>query len=127
LAIAGRAGGFAAFVQGGLFALLVVACIWGLALGTSLRRHLREHHPKVYARFGYPKSKPSGWRLFDWPSSKEEAQVTTADWDYVWTIFRGELNRIQDERLNALLRRRRAVMWVAAVLMVMCIVTMAFA
>ena len=115
------------FIQVGLFALFFVACIWGLALGVSLRKHLRDHHPKIYARFGYPKSRRLGWRPFDWPSSQEEEQVTRADWDYSWTIFRGELDTIQDERLHTLLRRRRAVSWVAGVLMAACIITMVFA
>lgn len=123
-AIAGNDGNFASFVQAGLFALLFVACMWGLVLGVRLRNYLREHHPKIYARFGYPKSKRSGWRPFDWPSAKEEEQVTKADWDYSWTIFRGEFDHIEDERLRALLRRRRTVSWVAAALMVACILSM---
>jgi hypothetical protein len=60
------------------------------------------------------------------PSAEEEEQSTKADWDYFWTLFRGQLNSIQDERLQVLLRRRRAASWIAGTLMVACLVSMAF-
>jgi hypothetical protein len=111
-------------IQGILFGLFFVTCIYGLAVGRSLRNHLREQHPKIYARFGFPQPRSSGWRLLDSPSAKEEEQAVNADWDYWWTIFRGELNRIPDERLQVLLRRRRTATWLAMMLMVACIVSM---
>ena len=84
--------------------LVVVSAIFtfaaGMINGSSLKRHLRRHHPAVLRKLGYPADMGALVR------PEQDSQVASADWALWRFLSRREFQVLRDDRLNALAERQ---------------------
>lgn len=79
-----------------------------VVIGRAIRAHLRQQHPAIWKKFGFPQDDPF------WAKPNDERQVISAQSELWHFVRSGEFKKLRDDRLELLVRRRRWLMRAAA-------------
>jgi hypothetical protein len=99
-----------------LFVAYAFVCALGFVTGRRIRCRIRDHHPRVYSQFHFPRS-PTTFN----ESSEHEQQATKADHAYLSSMLRGDFRKLKDPHLQILISRQKKIAWASAVLAILVV------
>ena len=88
-------------ITAALVALAIVIFAWGFLTVRAVQAWLRQRHPEVWKRFGFPDGANGPVKAND------ESRVAQAERAYWRAVRNGELDKLNDARLRALLQRQK--------------------
>ena len=81
-----------------------------------IRSHLQVNHPRTWKKFGFPDE------AFETADPRNEHHVVAAQLNFFASVRSGELRRLGDAQLDALLSRRSLLLRLFVVLFLACVV-----